>query len=53
MYSSLDRWGWWGHWRAWGCCGPFFQSGSPGHEDFTESLDLFADKVLPSLRSLP
>jgi hypothetical protein len=33
-------------------CG-VFQSGSPGHEDFTESLDLFADKVLPSLRSLP
>jgi ABC-type Fe3+/spermidine/putrescine transport system ATPase subunit len=33
-------------------CG-VFQFGSLGHEDFTESLRLFADKVLPSLRALP
>ena len=33
-------------------CG-VFQFGSLGHEDFAESLGLFADKVLPSLRSLP
>jgi alkanesulfonate monooxygenase SsuD/methylene tetrahydromethanopterin reductase-like flavin-dependent oxidoreductase (luciferase family) len=33
-------------------CG-VFQFGSLGHEDFTESLGLFADKVLPSLRGLP
>jgi alkanesulfonate monooxygenase SsuD/methylene tetrahydromethanopterin reductase-like flavin-dependent oxidoreductase (luciferase family) len=33
-------------------CG-VFQFGSLGHEDFTESLGLFADKVLPSVRGLP
>jgi alkanesulfonate monooxygenase SsuD/methylene tetrahydromethanopterin reductase-like flavin-dependent oxidoreductase (luciferase family) len=29
------------------------QFGSLGHEDFAESLGLFADKVLPSVRGLP
>lgn len=33
-------------------CG-VFQFGSLGHEDFAESLRLFAGKVLPSLRGLP
>jgi hypothetical protein len=33
-------------------CG-VFQFGSLGHEDFAESLGLFADKVLPSVRGLP
>jgi hypothetical protein len=30
-----------------------FQFGSRGHEDFDESLGLFVDKVLPSIRQLP